>query len=315
MRHYQQMAIFAKVVELKSFTGAARALGLPKSTVSVQISRLEEHLGVRLLQRSTRSLSITAPGASYYDYCARLVELADQANTEIGRMQERPTGLLRITAPVNFGAVILSPLAVTFLKRHPDLTIELLLLDRRVNLIEEGVDLAFRLGPMRGSSLVARSLGTIRHRLCAAPGYVERHPLPTCPKDLRDHECLPHGLRESWKFVRDGEGKTLTIKGRFSVNNLQGIRNAALAGLGIVRLPDYMCSEDLRTGRLIEILEDWPEPPTECRAVYPAKRHLPRKVRSFLDFVVETLDGQISCDTEAVKEGVHRRLQAAPRGN
>ena len=290
MRLYEQMAIFAKVVELSSFTGAAQALGLPKSTVSVQIANLEERLGVRLLQRSTRSLSLTTAGASYYEDCARMVELADQANAEIGRMQERPTGLLRVTSPPNFGTVILSPLAVTFLKRHSGLTIELLLLDRRVNLIEEGVDLAFRLGPMRDSSLIARSLGTIRHHLCAAPGYLERHSLPTHPRDLRDHDCLPHGLRASWQFVRNGEKRTLTIRGRFSINNLEGLKNAALAGLGIVRLSDYMCAEDLRTGRLIEILEDWPEPPTECHAVYPANRHLPLKVRSFLDFVVETLE-------------------------
>lgn len=290
MRPYEQMAIFAKVVELNSFTRAAQAMGLPKSTVSVQISKLEERLGVRLLQRSTRSLSLTTAGASYYDYCARMVELADQANTEIERMGERPTGVLRVTAPVNFGTVILSPLAVAFLMRHPDLTIDLLLLDRLVNLIEEGVDLAFRLGPMRDSTLIARSLGPIRHRLCAAPGYMERHSVPTFPRDLRDHDCLPYGLRESWRFVRNGERQTIHINGRLSINNLQGLKNAALAGLGIVRLPDYMCSEDLRRERLIEILEDWSEPPTECHAVYPNSRHLPLKVRSFLDFVVETLE-------------------------
>lgn len=285
MRQFEHMAIFAKVVEASSFTGAAKALGLPKSTVSTQISHLERRLGTQLLQRTTRSLNLTPAGARYYEHCARMVEIADRASTEIAEMQERPTGLLRVTAPVNYGVVMLSPLAVEFLEMHRDLAIELLLLDRQVNLIEEGVDLAFRIGPMRDSSLVARSLMPVQHFLCVAPKYLAQRAAPGQPRDLHRHHCLAHESHGAWLLERGGERKRLTIKGRFSISNLQGLKNAALAGLGIVRLPDYMCAEDLRSGRLIEVLEDWREPPIDCRAVYPSSRHLPIKVRSFLDFV------------------------------
>lgn len=283
------MAMFAKVVEFKSFTKAAQAMRLPKSTVSVQISKLEERLGVRLLQRSTRRLNLTVVGASYYEHCARMVETAERADEEIGQMQEQPAGILRVTAPINFGSIILSPLAVAFLRKHPNLTIDLWLVDRRVNLIEEGVDLAFRLGPMQESALIARRLRPICYHLCAAPGYLERHSAPASPRDLRDHECLPDGLRETWRFLRDGNRQRLEVTGRFSINNRQGLRNAALAGLGVVRLPDYMCSEDLHSGRLIEVLGNWSAPPTDCRAVYPSRRYLPLNLRRFLDFVFETL--------------------------
>jgi len=288
-RQYEQMAIFAKVVESESFTRAAEILGLPKSTVSAQVSKLESRLGVQLLQRSTRRLNLTQVGSRYYEHCARMVEVADQAITEVSEIQDRPTGVLRITAPVNYGAAILCPLAVGFLEHHPDLRIDFLLLDRPVNLIEEGIDLAFRLGPLSDSDLIARRLGPVRHHLCATSGYVERFSEPTCPRDLHSHQCLLHGLRGTWVFEREGERKTIHLVGRLSINNLQGLKSAALAGLGIVRLPEYMCIEELRSGRFVPILADWPEPPTENHAIYPNTRHLPLKVRCFLDHVIEKL--------------------------
>jgi DNA-binding transcriptional LysR family regulator len=288
-RQYEQMATFAKVVEAGSFTRAAEMLGLPKSTVSTHVSKLESRLGVQLLQRSTRSLHLTQAGSCYYQHCARMVEVADQAITEISEMQERPAGVLRITAPVNYGTVILSTLSVEFLERHSALRIELLLLDRVVDLIEEGVDLAFRLGPLRDSNLIARRLRPIRHHLCATPGYVERFSAPASPEDLRNHRCLLSGPRSTWVFEGAGERKTLHLDGRLSINNQQGVKNAALAGLGIVRLPGYMCSEELRSGRFVPILADWPEPPTENHVIYANTRHVPLKVRCFLDYVLERL--------------------------
>ena len=289
IRQYEQMAIFAKVVDAMSFTRAAEMLGLPKSTVSTQVSKLEAKLGVQLLQRSTRRLHLTPAGARYYEHCARMVEVADQAVTEISELQDRPTGVLRITAPVNYGTAILCPLAADFLERHPDLRIELVLLDRVVNLIEEGIDLAFRLGPLRDSNLIARRLRPIHHHLCATPEYVARFSRPACPQDLRDHYCLPRWLRSTWVFERAGDRKKIHLEGRLSVNNQQGLKSAALAGLGIVRLPDYMCAEELRSGRFVHVLADWPEPLTENHAIYPDARHLPLKVRGFLDHVIERL--------------------------
>lgn len=288
-RQYEQMAIFAKVVESGSFTRAAEILALPKSTVSTQVSKLESRLGVQLLQRSTRRLHLTQAGSRYYAHCARMVEVAEQATTEISEMQARPTGVLRITAPVNYGAVILSPLAVDFLERYPDLRIDFLLLDRPVNLIEEGIDLAFRLGPLRDSNLIARRLRPIRHHLCATPEYVERFSEPAHPQDLHAHHCLIHGLRGTWLFEGGGERKKIRLAGRLSINNLQGLKSAALAGLGIVRLPEYMCIEELHSGRFVPILAEWPEPPTENHVIYPGTRHLPLKVRCFLDRVIERL--------------------------
>ncbi len=289
MRQYEQMAIFAKVVESGSFTRASEMLALPKSTVSTQISKLESRLGVQLLQRSTRSLHLTQAGSSYYEHCARMVEVADQAITEISEMQARPTGTLRITAPANYGAVILSPLAVDFLERYPDLHIDFLLLDRVVNLIEEGIDLAFRLGPLRDSNLIARRLKPIRHYLCATPDYVERFSEPACPRELGNHHCLIHGMRDTWVFEGTDGRKTINLSGRLSINNQQGLKCAALAGLGIVRLPEYMCIEELHSGQFVPILSNWPEPPAENHVVYPNTRHLPLKVRCFLDHVIDKL--------------------------
>lgn len=288
-RQYEQMAVFAKVVESRSFTRAAEMLGLPKSTVSTQVSKLESRLGVQLLQRSTRSLHLTTAGSRYYAHCAHMVEVADRAITEMSEMQDRPTGVLRITAPVTYGTSILSPLAVEFLERYPDLCIDFLLLDRVVNLIEEGIDLAFRLGPLRDSNLIARRLRPIRHHLCAAPEYIERFSHPNRPEDLRNHHCLLHGRQGTWLFEGAEERKKIRLEGRLSVNNLQGMKSAALAGLGIVRLPEYMCIEELRSGRFVPILADWPEPLTENHAIYPSARHLPLKVRRFLDHVIERL--------------------------
>jgi DNA-binding transcriptional LysR family regulator len=232
---------------------------------------------------------LTAPGARYYAHCVRLVEVAEQASIEISESLGRPTGVLSVTAPVNYGAVILSPLAVRFLDANPSLRIDILLVDRVVNMIEEGIDLAFRLGPLQDSNLIARGLKPVRHRLCATTSYLQGHPPAVVPEDLRHHHCLPNRPRESWLFERNGDRRRLRIKGRLSVNNLQGLKNAALAGMGIVHLPDYMCDEELRSGALEEVLKDWPAPLTECHAIYPSTRHLPLKVRSFLDFVVESM--------------------------
>jgi len=288
-RQYEQMAIFAKVVEAKSFTRAAEMLGLPKSTVSTQVSKLESRLGVQLLQRSTRKHQLTSAGTRYYEHCAHMVEVADQAGAELSEIQDRPTGVLRITATINYGATILSPLAVGFLEHHPDLHIDILLLDRNVNLIEEGIDLAFRFGPLRDSSLIARRLQPVRHHLCATPEYVERCSQPASPQDLHDHHCLLHGLRATWMLERAGERKKINLEGQFSVNNSQGLKSAALAGLGIVRLPGYMCDAELRSSQFVPILPDWTEPPTEVHAIYPGARHIPLKVRSFLDHVIGSL--------------------------
>ncbi len=187
---------FAKVVEFGSFTRASEMLALPKSTVSTQTSKLESRLGVQLLQRSARSLHLTQAGSSYYEHCARMVEVADQAITGIPEMQVRPTGILRITAPTNYGTMILSPLAVDFLERYPDLQIDFLLVNRLVYLIEEGIDLAFRLGPLNDSNLIARRLKSIPHHLCATPDYVPQISEPSSPQDLRNHHRLIHGLRD-----------------------------------------------------------------------------------------------------------------------
>jgi DNA-binding transcriptional LysR family regulator len=238
-----------------------------------------------------------------------MVETADQALSDMAELQDRPTGVLRITAPVNYGTSILCPLAAEFLDNHRDLNIDFLLLDRVVNLIDEGIDLAFRLGPLQDSNLIARRLKPIHHYLCATPGYLALFAFPDSPRELRQHQCLPHGSRAIWRFEHNSERITVPMKGRLNINNLQGLKNAALAGLGIVRLPDYMCAHELRNGHLIHILAKWPEPPTECHAIYPDARHLPLKVRRFLDHVI---DGSA---TSAARESENRQsdgLQQSP---
>jgi DNA-binding transcriptional LysR family regulator len=283
-----ELVIFTKVVEAGTFSGAARALGLPKSTVSRKITQLETRLGSRLLNRTTRSVKLTEVGAAHYERCARIVAEAEEAERELSRMQERPRGVLRVSAPVDYGAT-LGPLVAAYLAEHAEVSVALDLSNRFVDLVEEGYDLAIRAGRLDDSSLVARQLGTGLLVACASPAYLARHGTPNRPEQLEAHACILYGShthRQTLRFGTPARSVSISLVPRLAVNNMTAVRDAAMAGLGVAIAPWAACREALQGGALVRLLEDWPLDSGGIYAVYPSPRHLTPKVRSFIDFLV-----------------------------
>jgi DNA-binding transcriptional LysR family regulator len=281
------MMTFARVVESGSFTEAARRLGCSKASVSKQIARLEEHLGAQLLRRTTRRMSLTEAGEGFYGHCARIAEEAEAASHKVGRLQSAPRGLLRIAAPASFGQLHVARLVTDFLGRFPEVNVDLRLSDQTVDLVEEGFDVAIRIGSLPDSTLIARRLAPCRLVLAASPEYLRRKGTPSRPSDLRGHDCIVYfGGHDVWNFTR---GRSVRVAGRLGVNNGEGVREAALAGAGICFLPTFLLGDDIRAGRLEAVLIDHVESRISFHAVYPPTRHLTRKVRSFVDFIAEKL--------------------------
>jgi DNA-binding transcriptional LysR family regulator len=287
-----EIVVFARVVETRSFTAAAQQLGLPKSTVSRKIAQLEERLAARLIQRTTRKLSLTEIGQAYYERCARIVTDIAIAEQLVTDMQSTPRGLLKITAPVDLGAFRLGEITAAFCAEHPDIYVHLDLSDRVADLVEEGLDLAIRFGPLGESSLVARRLSHVSMALYAAPSYLARRPGPVEPDDLSDHDLLafvPLPRFGTWTLTGpDGQSVELSPTARMTSNNLLAIREAAIAGAGIALLPSFVVNCPA-TGPLTTVLPGWRAPSSELFAVYPSTRNLSPKVRAYLDFVVEHL--------------------------
>ncbi|WP_263866297.1 LysR family transcriptional regulator [Thalassolituus oleivorans] len=204
-----EMAIFVHVVEAGSFTGAAKNLGLPKSTVSRKITQLEERLGVRLIQRTTRSLRLTDTGSAYYNHCARILGEIEEANIAVTQMQSTPTGTLRITAPVLFGSTVLSGLIADFMDDHPQVQIDLVLTDQRLDLVQDGIDVAFRVGQLEDSSLIGRHLGDARAILCASPEYVKKHGAPKHPSELQEHTLMTASQWSQWQLQGPNDQSTI----------------------------------------------------------------------------------------------------------
>lgn len=292
MLKLNDMVIFTRVVEAGSFTGAGKVLGLPKSTVSRKIAQLEEDLGVRLLERTTRTLKLTEIGATYFENCLRIVNEAEEATLLVTRMQATPRGKLRITAPTEFGSLYLGAIVAEYLQRYPQVEIEVELNNRVVDLIEEGFDLALRAGILPDSSLIARKLANETVFICASPAYLAAQEAPQTPEDLAGQQMIlaPASPRGYLKLLSDqGEVRRVPIRGKLRVNSLAMARDAAAAGLGLVALPEMICWEDLRQGRLQIALKGWVLPGSGIHAVYPSPRHLSAKVKTFIDFLQEQL--------------------------
>jgi len=279
------MLVFARVVQAGSFTTAAAGLGMPKSTVSRKVAELEERLDARLLNRTTRKLSLTDVGRTYYDYCQRIAGEIEDAERAVSSLQETPRGLLRVTAPVNAG--FLATIVSDYLKRYPEVRLDLFCTERRVDLIEERFDLGIRAGLLADSSLIARSLGHVTWFLVASPGYLKRRGRPKSPDDLKPHDCLLFGPMSSGGagvvLENGGTSTALTLSPRLLVGDMDVLRGAALAGLGIALLPAFECVDDLRAHRLERVLRDWNAPPTPVHVVYPSSRHISPKVKTFVD--------------------------------
>jgi DNA-binding transcriptional LysR family regulator len=282
------MAAFVRVVEGRSFSMAARALGLTRSAVSRQIAGLEDRLGARLLNRTTRRLSVTEAGAVYYERCARILAEVEAAERAVMDLDEAPRGLLRVNAPMSFGLGHLGPALAEFAAAHPALKVELTLDDRVIDLVGEGYDMAIRIADLPPSALVARRLAVSRRILCAAPAYLARAGIPARPEELTRHACLSYtylATGNDWRFRGPDGPITVRIDGAISANNGDVLRHMALAGLGIILAPTFIVGDDLRSGALVPLLSQWTEADTGIFAVYPHSRHLSPKVRAFVDFL------------------------------
>ncbi|MDC0744936.1 LysR family transcriptional regulator [Polyangium mundeleinium] len=286
-----QILVFVRVVQAGSFSAAARHLGLPKSTVSRKISELEERMGARLLQRTTRKLSLTDAGRIYYERTAAILGEIEEAEQAVGRLQAAPRGLLRVTVPLGFD--MLGPIVAEFLERHPDVQIQMVCTDRRVDLVEERFDMAIRAGPLQDSMLVARHLGTAKTALVAAPSYCKRHGIPQTPADLQKHSCVAFGVNATpnvWIFESGGKRTEVRITPRLTVNDQELIREAVLAGVGIAWLPEHLYTDGLRKGHLRRLLPEWGAPAdVPVHALYPTTRQLSPKVVAFIDLVAKRI--------------------------
>ena len=287
-----EMAIFAHVVEAGSFTGAAKHLGLPKSTISRKITQLEERLGVRLIQRTTRSLSLTDTGSAYYNQCSRILAEIKEANLAVTQMQSTPSGVLRISAPMLFGSTVLATLIAEFVALHPQVDIDLVLSDQQLDLIQDAIDISFRVGQLEDSSLIGRYLGDVGAILCVSPEYLKNKAAPTHPQELLENYTLmtlPQWNQWQMTGPNDEEINLTVNKPRILANDFATLYTLALAGAGIVPLPTMIAAPAIRHGKLIPLLEDWPFESAPVHALYPSNRHLSAKVRIFIDFIIENV--------------------------
>lgn len=292
MDRLSQIAMFNAVVERQSFTGAARVLGVTASAVSKQVSQLENDLGARLINRTTRSLSLTEVGAAYYEQTKDILDALIRAEAVVTELTGKPRGLLRVHIPVGFGQVHLSRVLTGFMTRYPEVTLEVTVLEGHVDLVEAGIDVAVRIGGRQDSSLIRRRLAPNRRVLCASPDYLAQHGTPATPAELARHNCLTHspeGPHGEWVFTDGGQDHAVRLRGSVRTNSYAVLRDAALAGVGIVRLAGYLVGEDLRAGRLVTLLDDYVAQDADIAVVYPTRRHLSVKVRAFVDYLVETI--------------------------
>jgi len=283
------MRTFAAIVSTGSFTAAAGRLGMSKALASKYLNQLEQRLGVRLLQRTTRHLNLTDAGQIYYTRCQSLLEAVDELEAAIRDRQESPQGRLSITAPQTFGEGYLASAMALFLKQYPQVTVELNLTDRFVNLLEEGFDAGLRIGDLADSSLVARRLASIRIITCAAPWYLEQHGTPVHPRELGAHTCVIDtniDMPARWLYRIDGEQQLIEVSGPFRTNSARAVRELVIAGAGIGRCPAYAVADAVRDGRLCRLLQNYESVEYGLYVVYPHRQYLAAKVRALIEFLV-----------------------------
>ena len=287
------IVVFTKVVETKSFTGAADALGLPKSTVSRKLAQLEERLGVRLVQRTTRKLALTEIGEAYYERCSRIVADIAAAEQLVTDMQSTPRGRLRVTASVDFSTRFLGEIVAEFLAQHPEINVELEATDRVVDLIEDGFDLAVRFGQMPESTLIARKLCALHLILCASPAYLGRRGAPKTIEELDEHDHVlftPVSRNQTWIIVHGEQSYDFGRPARLASNNYGAVVDVARAAGGIALISEFMVTDEIRSGTLVRVLPEWQTRPTDVHAVYPARQNVPPRLTLFLDHLAKSLN-------------------------
>ncbi len=291
------MATFVAVVRSGRFAAASKSLGIPKSTVSQRIARLEVTLGVRLLERTTRVLRPTSAGAAYYERCARILADVEEANASVKELARYPRGLLRVAVPHLLGQSMVAAVASTFCRTYPEIEVEIIASDRRVSLIEDGFDIAIVAAASEAdSTTVSRVLGKAQTWCCAAPSYLDRCVMPSVPEDLAEHDCVIRdasggfGRNVRWSFERGGDVRHVEVSGRLRLNSISMAHVAVLTGAGIAAIPSFLCAEDVRNGRLVRVLSDWVIDPKDIRILYPSNRQLSPRVRLFIDALITAAD-------------------------
>lgn len=286
--------IYARVVECESFTQAAKALGLPRSSVSAAVAALEQRIGTRLLQRTTRRVSATQDGMAFYEHCARLVADVEETEALFRHSAASPAGRLRIDVPGRIGRLIIAPALPDFLARYPEIDIDLSVTDRAANLIEDGIDCVLRVGPLSDSGLIARSVGELPLINVASPGYLAAHGMPSHPGELDGHRAVNYaspstGRVEPWEWLEDSAVYSRALPGRVTVNSAEAYIACCLAGLGLIQIPAYDVAEHLASGDLVEVMPRHRAAPMPMTLLYPHRRHLSRRLQVFADWLVALL--------------------------
>jgi len=295
MDRLRAFEVFATVVARGSFTRAADALDTSPANVTRYVNELEAHLGTRLLNRSSRKLSLTESGEALYERSRSILDEVAETEALVSAAALQPRGRLKINAPLSFGVLHLAPLWPRFLAKYPEVELDVALSDRVVDIVEEGYDLAIRISRGGSTAHVARKLATSHNILCAAPAYLARHGQPAAPADLRQHRCIGYTystMADEWHFTDDaGHGHAVKIDSSFHTNNGDTARAAALAGHGIIWQPSFLIGADLAAGRLVRVMPGYHLPDIDIQAVYPSRRHLSAKVRAMVDFLVAAFHG------------------------
>lgn len=306
MDRFEDLQTFAAVAESGSFTAAAERLDVAKSAVSRRVSALEERLGAQLMHRTTRKLSLTDSGAAFYERAQRLLADLEEAESAVAQAHGELRGQLRVALPLAFGLRHMSRPICEFNRRHPKIVFDLDLNDRRVDLVEEGMDLALRIGHLRDSTLIARKLFDVRTVVCASPDYLKAQGTPKTPEELADHSCLVYSNLPDprrWGYIDDkGERQYVRVGPGMSASNGEFIARAAAAGLGIVMHPTFIVHELIQSGKLVPVLTEYGWPVTPGYALYPPTRHLSYRVRAFIDFLADWFSGPASWDIDCGRD-------------
>ena len=293
MASLTDIAVFVQVVASGSFTAAAERLDLSKSVVSKYVTRLEGHLGARLLNRTTRRLSLTEVGRVFYERSRRGLEDIEDATQAVSLLQGEPRGTLRVNVPMSFGILHVAPAVPEFQRMYPDLIVDMNLDDRKVDVIEEGFDVSVRISDLPDSSLVAKKIAPCKHAIVATPAYLAKHGTPRLPDDLRDHKIISYRYQESaleWHFkTPDQKPLSVTVSGSVTMNNSLAIREAVLENVGITRTPTFVVGKDIQEGRLVPLLTKYECLQVQIYVVYPHRKYLSPKVRAFIDFLADRI--------------------------
>ncbi|MGR8936061.1 MAG: LysR family transcriptional regulator [Gammaproteobacteria bacterium] len=290
------MTVFVRVAKAGSFAGGARDLGISRAMATKHIMQLEHNLGIRLFNRTTRSLSLTDVGMSYLERCQQILTEIEETEAAVTQLQTEPRGTLKISAPLFIGAAHIAPAVAEFLEKHPDLSVDIILQSGVADMVDEGIDVAIHLGAMEDTSLIARKLVSSPVVVCGAPHYFEQYGIPEKPEDLENHSCLVSWAvppRNKWRFKGPNGEFRIKVSGRMQSNVAGPIRIAAIQGLGLVMLPSYIVGLDILKGRLQTVLENYMPSPLEIHAVYPHRKYLSAKVRVFLDFLQPWLQKRV----------------------